>query len=61
MKLPLINGVIVDLDDDMDLYFFHEYLQWQNHTQNKLRIEKNKSIDCKFSTNPFSCQKLLKK
>ena len=44
MKLPLINGVIVDLDDDMDLYFFHEYLQWQNHIQNKLRIEKNKSI-----------------
>ena len=50
MLLPLIDGIEVDLNDDLDLYFFHEYLQWKNYSFN--RVDK-KGIREKINLSAF--------
>ena len=51
MKLPLMNGIEVNLEDDVDLYFFHEYLSWQNY---KFRLENSNGIKNKVDRSEFS-------
>lgn len=54
MKLPLLNGVEVDLDDDLDLYFFHEHLQWHHYNNTKSLIQDKKSILDKIHLSDYS-------
>lgn len=54
MKLPLINGVEVDLNDDLDLYFFHEYLQWTHYNNTKSVIQDKKSVLDKIHLSDYS-------
>ena len=35
MKLKLIDDIEVDLEDDLYLYFFHEYIQWKIYSFNR--------------------------
>ena len=54
MKLPLLDGIEVNLDDDLDLYFFHEYLQWHHYNNTKSLIQDKKSILDKIHLSDYS-------
>lgn len=54
MKLPLLGGVTVDLNDDLDLYFFHEHLQWHHYNNTKSLIEDKKSVLDKIHLSDYS-------
>lgn len=45
MKLKMIDGIEVDLDDELSIYFFHEYIQWKRYQWEtydiRTKLEKN--------------------